>query len=143
MKMGITASPWRYDGLSDLGMGLAGVAVARRQRCNQRPRQGHSQATQLFHCAERPQTLSHPRLRLSTAMKCPAEGRALPNGVPNIQPRAALDQEPHHRFVARQDCLVQWRRVGMVTLEIVAVGTRVCRWKECGWTNHKSPPYPS
>src|SRR5258705_7672388 len=35
MKMGTTASPWRYDGLSDLGMSLAGVAVARRQRCNQ------------------------------------------------------------------------------------------------------------
>src|SRR3977135_3401111 len=47
MKMAITASPWRYDGLSDLGMSLAGVAVARRQRCNQRPHQGHRQATRL------------------------------------------------------------------------------------------------
>ena len=76
----------------------------------------------LLGCAERPQTLSHLRLRRSTAIKRPTERCALPDGVPGIQPSAAFDQEPHHRLVARQHRLVQWRRVGMVAFQVVAVG---------------------
>ena len=55
-------------------------------------------------------------------MKRPTERCALPDGVPDIQPRAALDQEPHHRFMAAQDGLVQRCRVRMVAFEIVAIG---------------------
>ena len=62
------------------------------------------------------------RLRPSAAMKRPTERRALPDGVPYIQPRAALDQQPHYRLVAAQDGLMQRRRVRMVAFEVVAVG---------------------
>ncbi len=61
-------------------------------------------------------------MRLSTAMNRPTERGAVPDGIPDIQPRAVLDQEPHHRLVAAQDCVVQWRGVRMVAFKIVAVG---------------------
>jgi hypothetical protein len=62
------------------------------------------------------QTLSHLRLRLATAITRPTERCALPDGVSDIQPRAALDQEPHNRLVAAQAGRVQWRRVRMVAV---------------------------
>src|SRR5258708_39743199 len=61
-------------------------------------------------------------MRPPTPINRPTERRALPDGVPDIQPRAALDQEPHHRLVAAQDGLVQWRRVRMMAFRIVTVG---------------------
>jgi hypothetical protein len=65
----------------------------------------------LLRCAERPQTLSHLCLRLSTTMNCPTEGRTPPNGVMNVQPRATL--EPYYCFVASQHCLMQRGRVSV------------------------------
>jgi hypothetical protein len=55
-------------------------------------------------------------------MKCPTEGRAPPNSVRDIQPRAARDQEPRHRLVTAQDGLMQGCRVRMVAFRVVAVG---------------------
>src|SRR5689334_10536178 len=46
----------------------------------------------------------------------------MPYGVPDIQPRAALEKQPHHRLMATQDGLVQRRAVGMVAFWVVAVG---------------------
>src|SRR6266436_1757821 len=86
------------------------------------PQPTHPAKPRLFRCAERSQALNHLCLRLSTAMKCPTEGRAPPNSVRDIQPRAALDQEPRHRLVTTQDGLMQGRRVRMVAFRIVAVG---------------------
>jgi hypothetical protein len=55
-------------------------------------------------------------------MNRPTERRALPDGVADIQPRAALDKDPHHRLVAAQHGLVQRRRVRMIACRIVSVG---------------------
>src|SRR5205823_11042171 len=61
--------------------------------------------------------------RLSpTAMTRPTERCAVPDGVPHIEPRAAFDQEPHHRLMPRQHRLMQWCRMRMVAFRIVAVG---------------------
>src|ERR1700746_2325274 len=66
--------------------------------------------------AERAQTISHLRMCPAAAMNGPAERRALPDGVADIEPRAALDQKPHHLFMAAQHGLVQWRAMRMVAL---------------------------
>src|SRR5580704_7393831 len=82
----------------------------------------HPSEARLLRCAERPQTLDHLSLRLSTTIKGPAERGALPDGIPDIEPRAAFDQEPYRRPVAREHGLVQRRRVGMGTFGVVADG---------------------
>jgi hypothetical protein len=51
---------------------------------------------------------------------------APPNGVTNVEPRAALDQEPHHRFVARKHCLMQRSRVGVDAVGVIAVRVLAC-----------------
>ena len=43
---------------------------------------------------------------------------------PDIEPGAALDQEPHHRLVAAQDGLVQRCGMRVVAFGVVAVGIR-------------------
>lgn len=60
-------------------------------KCDQRPC-----AAPLPRCAERPQILGHLCL---PAMNRPAERCALPDSVLDIQPRASLHQEAHHRLV--------------------------------------------
>ena len=75
----------------------------------------------LFGCAEGCQQRSHLLLRFSAAVKRPTERRAIPDGVPDVLPRAAVDQQPYYWLVASGDGLVQWRRVGVIAFEVIAV----------------------
>src|SRR4051812_48102253 len=49
----------------------------------------------------------------------------MPYGVTDIQPGAALDEQPYHRRVPSQDSLMQWRRVRMMAFGIEAIGVLV------------------
>ena len=69
----------------------------------------------------RAQQLGHLGLRLATAVQRPAERRALPDGVADIEPRAARDHEPHHRQMTAEHRLVQRRGVAVVALRIIAI----------------------
>ena len=54
-------------------------------------------------------------------MDSPTERRASINRVSKIQARAALDEEPHHLFVARANGLMEWRGMGVEAIGIQAI----------------------
>ena len=54
-------------------------------------------------------------------MDRPAEWRAVPDDVADVEPRAARDQEAHHGLMSAEDGLMQRRAMRMVGWRIEAV----------------------
>src|ERR1700722_145573 len=84
----------------------------------------------LFDRAERSEAFGHRPPCLSATVDCPAERRALPNGVADIEPRAALDHKPNHPLMTAGDGLMQRGRVWMVAFRIVSIGIHASRQQQ-------------
>jgi len=54
-------------------------------------------------------------------MERPAERPAVQDRILDIEPRAAVDQQPDHGRVAAEDRLVRRRAMGMIALRITTV----------------------
>ena len=55
------------------------------------------------------------------AVKRPAEWRAVPDGVPDVEPRASLDEQTDDMLVTRERRLMEGRRVTVIPVGIVPV----------------------
>jgi hypothetical protein len=56
----------------------------------------------------------------------------MPENIPDVDPSASRDEEPHERFEASPCGLVQWCAVGVRANGVVAVGVFASIQQQCG-----------